>query len=381
MAVIGSMGDRDSDGRNHHQSCLDATLLQAARPSTSKGITIFRPIPQVGENGDFRPMVNGETPSGLDFSNFRIENVVISAGKVQKFSGLGRDASLTHDECTHFDMVFPALYIRLKSMIKKKEVPEHLIERVRNLFEGGLKSPFRSPKDMLLCQGIVTHFNDAKLEKPRPKQCIFLTSTAAEALAECLTKAYKAGIDVFHPTEGRAIILTPEKQRGVDLSIYNAELGDKVPLPVEACKKLWVPWERGLKLQSREDHLRAAIKCFGRELVELAHGEELEELFGVSQVAAQHTLASEAVATSESEPVAAGSAAVAVETAEEPANTLQIDLDLPADGPLGDDEGEEEVALKGSVTSDAGGKGNGVVEQSDPEDLAAQFAAELGDDL
>jgi len=137
-----------------------------------------------------------------------------------------------------------------------------------------MKAALKSCPEMCLIQCVVTRYNDKVLEKVQPYQCLFLTSTAAQAVADILTQAYEKGVDVFSPADGRQIILKPEQQRGIDAKFFNAELGDRSPLKEETCRKLWQPWDTSLRFHPQADMMRAAVNCFGRDVVEYAFGEE-----------------------------------------------------------------------------------------------------------
>ncbi len=291
MAVINKMNDREK--KNFYQSCLDDTLLQACRPSTSKGETIIRIIPEVAADGSIRPMVNASTRLGIDFTNFHIETVTIGVGKEARFSGISRSSNRVNEDA--FSMAFPGLFIRLRSKQKKKEIPDHLKDLVDDVLGGGMKAALRSSPEMALVQAVVFKLNDKVLEKPAPRQCVFLTTTAAETISEVLTHAHEEGVDVFAPKTGHLIKLVPVKQRGSNIMLYEAELGERAPLSEDACRKLWVPWEDrvdedgvvakkgALRLHTFEEHMELAVRCFGNELVQLAFPDEHARLFGEAE--------------------------------------------------------------------------------------------------
>ncbi len=376
MAVIHKIGDRNRGGRNYHQACLHETMLQACRPSTAKGVTIIRIIPEV-VGGEIRPMVNSKTPTGFDFSNLRVETVVVNTGKLAKFTGLTNPSDIDIEQ--EVDQVLPGVFIRLRSLQKKKELPAHLKDDIDALFEGGRDAPLRRPQTMGLIQAVVLKFQDKKLEKPRPKQAVFLTTTALESLDELFTKCHTDGLDVFSPAEGRAIILEPETQRGSGIQLFKASLGDKVPLPEETCKKLWVPWEDALKRKTYDEHVKAAVKCFGRDIVAVAFPDDVERLFGAAapasvpvEVDVPAAVADKAAAVVEDSGAHTGSESVS--------EALQIDTDLPTDGPLGDDEDEEQTESTPDIpASNAGEDGDGVG-PADPASMAADYENLLDDD-
>lgn len=268
MPIMGTIGDRESS--NYHQNCLNERKLQARRPSTNKGQTIFRPIPEFAPDGALLPMVLSETPGGLDFSNCLIETLVINTGLEQKWSGLCRPSD-TGNAMDPDDNPWTQLYMRLKGKVNAESFDDDdpLRRPIEALFKGNLRAPFRQPQAMVCMQCVLTKYNSEELDKARPKQGIFLSSTAARAVARCLTKAYKEGIDVYHPEQGYELVLTPYKdENNPKLKFFDCQLGRQVKLSEAVCRKLWVPWNEAVVLHPFDAHIRALINCFGREIVE-----------------------------------------------------------------------------------------------------------------
>jgi hypothetical protein len=379
MAVLGAVGKHEK--KNFHQSVLDPNLLQAVRPSTEKGITIFRPIPEVSADGTIRPMILGDTPAGPDYSAIRIEQVVINSGLDSRFSGLAKPSD--RPDAAEAEMPFPGLYIRLKGKLNRKdfEKGDPMKDRIEELFAGGMKAPLRQVSTMTMIQCVVFRLNDKELEKPASRQVLFLTSTAAEALNELFKEAHSKGIDVFSPETGCQIILEPEKQRGSDMKFFNATLGERIPLNVKTCQKLWVPWEKALRFHKYDDHLKALLAAFGRDIVEQA--------FSKREVA--RVLGEEFVAETKVTTTAAKESSGRTTTVTTPASTtpkgavkeLQIDIDGPPQTIDDEGEGPEEIQVPATekAPSDANKAGNGTKLPTDPAALAAHYESVLGGDV
>lgn len=374
MAVLNKLGERSRAPKNFFQACLDENLLQACRPSTEKGTTIIRIVPEVID-GEIRPMLNNMTPNGPDVSGVHLEEVVVNSGKSSKFTGLGMPSDVHIEDAPN--MVFPGLYIRLKSLLSKKEIPAGMVDEVRSLFEGGREAPLKRPRLMGIFQAVVITFQDKKLEKPRPKQAVFLTTTALEAINDLIVKCHEEGTDLFSPSEGRAIILEPEEQRGSGIWLFNARLGDKVPIPEETCKKLWVPWEQALRRSTYDQQIKAACSCFGKRVVEIVFEEDVRRVMGADE-AKPASASAPASSPDESTEGSEGHSGLTEVT-----EALQIDTELPSDGPLGDEDEEQESSAAESTDlppSDAGESGDGASAPASAEELASQYEDLLGDE-
>jgi len=367
---------------NFYQDCLDAKYLQAIKPSAQKGITIFRPIPQV-RDGKICPMVLGDTPDGLDFSNVLIEEVAINTGCVEggKFSGLVRCSDRPGINDFQNPVVGP--YIRFKSGLKKKEVPPELAMDVVGLFQGDKDkpAPFERPRTFGLMQCVALQVNGEVLEKPRSYQCVFITGGAAKALGVVLQKAHEEGIDVFSPTDGHTIVLEgipPDQSVGRNTYSYKVTLGPKAPLPEAACLKLWRPWEQALKLPTYEESIIKMLTAFGRPLMEFAFGKELEALAATkaamspsAPAMAAPSAASNAAAVAA---VAAVAAAAAVAPKEEVAPLAGLSLEMPEEPlPVSDDDDAPATSPKDAVEASAGDAGAGFAGAPDAQALEAQF--------
>lgn len=265
MAVISQTGGRE--GAGNFQECFKEGTLKACRPSANAGVTIIRPIPEVGPDGELKPMINATTAAGIDVSNAIIKTVSIGIGDRDRYSGFSESADRFDER--EPDMVFPKLYIRLRYLQKNNKLGGMTDRVARILIPNDTDSPLRQSKQFTIIQAIVLHFNGQALEKPRTREAVFLTKTAAQALSETLEAAHAEGIDVFSPEGGRAVVLTPEAQRGSGINLFNATLGDAIRLDPEQCRKLWVPWDDALRFLPHSTQLAKAVRCFGREIVEL----------------------------------------------------------------------------------------------------------------
>jgi hypothetical protein len=210
------------------------------------------------------------------------------------------------DRATH--MLFPGLYIRLKAADKQNKIPEHLFRRVTLLMKANEKgqSALSRPQDLAIIQGVALQVNGEKLAKPAARQAIFMTSTARDAVAEVLAKAYEAGIDVFDPDNGHCIeISSIPPGAGRATASFTATLGQKMRIPEDQCRALWTPWDlgyatakagetaaqeaareaknadnaakQGLKLLTFEEQKELALACFGEELLEFAFPEYFKD--------------------------------------------------------------------------------------------------------
>lgn len=349
MTVLGGVGEKKQG--NLFQACLDETYLQALRPSTAKGETIFRPIPQV-RDGELMPMVTRTTPVGPDFSNIYVTNVTVNVGLSAKHSGIAVPSDIEVNQ--EYDMVFPGLYIRLKGKLNKNRLTPAEREIVAPLFEGKLQAPLKQSPEMALVQCVVLKYNDTDLKKPRPKQVLFLTTAAVRSLNKCLTEAHAAGIDVFAPESGRLIKLEPYQPEGLSLTLFRAVLCDPYPLKEETCKKLWVDWDVALKRQTFDQQIAAACKCFGRDIVKIAFPDDVERIMSAGGSAAAPTYAAPAAT--------AAAAPAAKESRTYITPPVDLDTEVPADSLDEDEDTTEE-----HVTPEA------VADTASPEELEEHY--------
>jgi hypothetical protein len=387
MTVLNSTATSD---KNYFQKCLNPKTVQAARPICQAGkITEFRPIPQIAHDGSVLPMTMGSTPDGFDFSNIIIEPTVQNVGINEKFTGLAR--MIDRPGSDDISKIFTGMFIRLKGRLKRNQIPEALAQPVKALFEKNADGfSALDKRDYGLMQAVVITLNSETFEKPRPKQVLFLTSSAMNAVNGVLTDAHAAGIDVFDPLKGYTIVLSclPADPRvGRQMDIFTAKLGRQIPLPVETCKKLWVPWDyaylpggpgelpaeraareaenaeraskAALKLYTQREHLEQAIRCFGRAIVHCAFPTEVEDY--------ERTLNAKPVAVQAPAPVAAKTATVA--SAAPAAPVMDIGTDLPEPIP------DIDVPAAPPVVATPGQ--SKPLAQTSPDDMAAHFESLL----
>jgi hypothetical protein len=289
-------------------------------------------VPEVTPEGEILPMVNSMTPAGPDFSNITVENVSINMGVTHKFSGLSAPSDVEIE--SEVDMVFPGMYIRLKGRKKKNQIPEANREAVDALFEGGMKAPLKQSPPMGLMQVILFTYNGEQLAKPRPKQVLFLTTTAIRSLNACLTEAYKQNIDVFSPDSGRLVKLEPYTPEGLTLVLFRVSLLDVSPIKPDICKKLWVPWGDAFKRMTYDDHIKTACKCFGRSVVRLAFQDDVDRVCDSSTAEAAPVRETPVKVVTENK----------VECARPSVPAIDVDVELPVDGPLDCITDEDEIA-------------------------------------
>lgn len=261
--------------------CVNDAFLQAVRPTAEK-FTEFRPIPEVGPEGNPLPMVRMMTPNGPDLTNMPIESIIVNSGLQTRFSGLSRASDVPSER--DYDKVFPRIFIALRSAQKKNIIPPHLAATVELLFKEDAqeRTAINRPTDFALMQGIAITVNDQKLEKAKSHQCFFLSATAKSAVAKLCEDSYKEGIDLFHPTTGYTIILKgrpPNPAEGRTVWSTIAERGRVLPVNPT---KFWVPWSHGLKLYTFAEQLKLAVRCYGADIVKWCWpGEYAEIIQGV----------------------------------------------------------------------------------------------------
>jgi hypothetical protein len=123
----------------------------------------------------------------------------------------------------------------------------------------------------------------------------------------------------------------------------------------ETCKSLWTPWESAIKRNTVEEHIKAAVKCFGRDVVEFAFPDECAQYLGEVKVV------SSARVVTPAKPAPAKPAPVE--------DVLDIGTDMPE--PLV----EEAPKPAPKPTAKTASKGGGVT-----EDLEAEYEKLLGGD-
>lgn len=276
MAIIQTT-EQERQGRGYLDSCVTARL-KPARPMTEGGkLTIFRPIPEIGADGSIRPMVQGITPNGIDFSALVCESVTINAGTTtSKYTGISRDSS--QDASTRdWDMIYPGAYIRAQSAFTKSAVPESIYRPVSEALlksnTGSSKLP--KPSKMLLMQGILLELNGTKIVEPVGGDCLFLSPSARDSVVALLRDAHARGIDVFSPTDGYYIVIRGKPSEDPKQPWrFVAELGEKLPLDVDVCRRLWVPWDAALVVYDRSTMMEKFFNSYGYDLAKFIYPDE-----------------------------------------------------------------------------------------------------------
>ncbi len=306
--------------------------LKSCRPSPMKGTTIIRMIPEVAEDGTFRPMFTGKSAAGDQWSALAIENISTNVGLGTKCTVINTPSD--RPALDQLNCPFSGAFIKLKHKQKTKAYPnKEMGDKIEALFQGVMKPGFKFPmdqpltqaKDMVLAQCLVMQLNNAALPKPATKQVALLSSTTGEALQNLLAKCQKEGIDLFSPKNGRSIVLKPLAQRGTDVVIFDVELGTPIPLPEEACKKLWVPWDKALVKHTYDELMNMLISAIGDDVASLIFPEDVARLTRPKQAVAKTTPAPVAppAVTQPAGPIASAPEVTGVAT-------LEIDADAPA---------------------------------------------------
>ncbi len=270
MTVYNTQGTQEQKtGGGAFGQCLNENFLQVVRPLAAK-MTEFRPIAEVGPEGNPLSMIRMMTPSGPDITNLHMESVIIQSGLQQKYNGLSRASDVQADK--DWDKVVPRIFMSLRSAQKKNTVPPHLASVVEALFKLDYsgdypKSAFGIPTMYGFLQGIGITVNDVKLEKPKSHQCFILGPAAMHAFAKLCEESYAAGIDLFDPVKGWTIIMKgvpPNPKEGRTGWSFVAERGRQVPVHAT---KYWVPWDQGLKVSPFAEQIKQAVKCYGADIV------------------------------------------------------------------------------------------------------------------
>jgi len=363
MATLGAMNSKEK--KDFWQALFDPKKLQALRPST-KATTTFRPIPQIAPDGTVLPMVLGNGVSGLDFSNFLIENAVEGSGVNTKFTGFTRASDSSSDSPAHH--VFSGLFIRLRGREKKNELPTGALgQKIKDLLTKRTvgKSTVASaaiskPTEYAIIQAVVLEYNGQACNPIRVRQAILLPTTASMSLNKLLTQCHKDGKDVFSPEGGytvRLVGVPADLSEGRPVPVFKAELGDQAPFPLEKCQSLWTPWEQAMQMHPTAWHIQEAIKCFGADVVEFTFPDEFA-LYGHGVQMAQPKPAAAAAA-----PKPAAAVAPVARILMDIPTEMPPPIEEPVDGP------EEVVALPASVAR--------VGKLPTPEDTAARYKALL----
>jgi hypothetical protein len=305
-----------------------------------------------------KPMVMSILPDGYpDFSHLQIEYITVNAGAQDgvRFTGLAHASDMVAP--TVFNSPFPGLFVRCRHLQKNNKIPDNVFKPVVQAltsYNNLGSQPLPKPSEHMYFQAICLTVNNAKLEKPAGKQCIFLAPAAKDAMAKFLVGQNKAGKDMFSPAGGYTIILKGKPPAdGNSTWSFTCELGSPMPLTVELCSKLWVPWETVLIRYTQKELIQRAIACFGKDMVALAFKKEVEDIYGAQTTAPVVNMPEVKVAPVAAQPVTIPEAAKPV-TVLKPED-ISMDITLPE---------VEETGIVATTT--------------DPLELQKQYEALLG---
>lgn len=291
MAVI---KQSENNSGNYYQSCLKSDVLKAITPKADT-LTVFRPYPQLTEDGGVLPMVMGMTKDGPDFSAVHIDTTVVNTGIHAKWSGLTTPKPVKPGERPYkaFDRPFEGSYIRLKSQLDKGRLSAEQRQVVAPLFtkEKGQNAavanqPMSQPRDTLLMQGACTMLRGDDLSaNPMMNAVLFCTGSLFTAMAKCLAEAHAQGIDVFSPDAGYVLhieSLPPDRSVGRQTSIYTVTLGEQTPVDLDTIKQVVQPWEEVLDYLTYDEQINKLIECFGVDPIAVAFPNDVARITGQS---------------------------------------------------------------------------------------------------
>lgn len=347
--TLSSMKQRDGAADTFAQLLNADCGLKMCAPLPSKGESIIRIIPEVGVDGNLRPMFGGKGAAGDIWTAMAIENVSINLGTAQKYTVINDPSD--RPGLNQMSCPFSAAYISLRSKQKKNTYPPGMQTQIDALLAGTVKPGQNFPtgqavaqaKDMVFVHAVVFKLNGVVLPKPATKQVVRLSATTAESLQIILAKAHAEGIDLFSPKGGRAIVFKPMKQRGNDIVIYDAEIGQPVPLAEEACRKLWMPWDKVLVKFTYDELMLKLISAIGADVAATIFPEDVNRLTKNVALKAAIQPATTAPQTAYTPNAAAPATTPGV------AQTLELDLD----GPAVDLDGGEQPTQAGGTPAKA----------------------------
>ncbi len=236
------------------------------KPKTDS-VTIFRPIPEIGADGQPKPMVTSFDQFGPLFSNMRMEGIITLAGQQTKWSGFSRCSD--YPDLNDFDNPWSGTYIRLKSKVKKNELPDMVKTKVDQLTARGEKHGAQMPKpsECMLIQGFCIQFNGKPCTPPKPGGCLILTPSAVEAFKKVLLDAASKKIDLFDYNSGYALVISGEQKPNGRPPEFKVELtATAMPIPA-TFQNTWVAWDRVLKFRTYDDHIRQMALCYPRDVI------------------------------------------------------------------------------------------------------------------
>ncbi len=280
MALLDGVGEKKEGGSSFANLVRPESGLNICRISPEKGETIIRIIPERHADGTLRPMLNGMIGGSNDWSNLSVISVTTNAGeRGDKMTVINEPSDSIGGAAPNWPL--SGLYIRLKNMEKTNKLPPHLEKKITELMKGDPKRNFGAalsrPQDTVAVQAIVKVLNGKVLPKAVPKQIVLMSAESGKSLGRALNAALAAGQDLFGPY-GHWIRFKPEVQRATEMTLATAEVADACPAPEAMLKPMWVPWDAVWVRRTKRELLQGIIKAFGREVVQVAFPEDVEEL-------------------------------------------------------------------------------------------------------
>jgi len=319
MTVLNTSSSANNENKGFFSHMVDPAKLNAVRPKT-KGVTEVRFIPEVHADGSIMPAVMGTSPEGdLDVSNAVSHMISINAGTTaQKFTGIV-DPSDINPPPKDSSLPFAGLWIRAKSAIKPPKLALlslQMREDIRTMLEKNERgvTPLPRPERVVFMQCVVLVENDKTLPKPAVKQVVALSVSAVAALNKLIREQQALGIDVFSPDKGVTIKFSgvpANKEEGRMTATFVTGVGRALPLKEDICRRLWVPWQSGLRRYTMVQLMESSVASYGRPLIEYLFPTEVEQY--LLPAGAAPAAAAPAPAASRPAPAAAAVAAPAME--------------------------------------------------------------------
>ena len=319
MTVLNTSSSANGENKSFFSHMVDSAKLNVIRPKT-KGVTEVRFIPEIHADGSIMPAVMGTSPEGdLDVSNAISYMVAINAGTTaQKFTGIV-DPSDINPPPKDSSLPFAGLWIRAKSALKPPKLALlslQMREDIRMMLEKNERgvTPLPRPERVVFMQCVVLVENDKTLPKPAVKQVVALSVSAVAALNKLIREQQALGIDVFSPDKGVTIKFSgvpASKEEGRMTPTFVTSVGRALPLKEDICRRLWVPWQSGLRRYTMAQLMESSVASYGRPLIEYLFPTEVEQYLlpaGAAPVAA-----APAPAAARPAPAAAAVAAPAME--------------------------------------------------------------------
>jgi len=240
---------------------------------------VVRFLPEFAPDGTVLPMVAGQDARGPIFTNFFMEKMEFYLGATNKYHGIVRPSDPGFRDLDDINLPFVGLYITLKSMIKKNQLPDNLYREANQLFvkPENTSAPLVNPRDVAVGQCLVLERNGQQCNPP-VHAVLLMTTNAIKGLQDCLISADKYGIDVFAPASGVPLKFETVPSNGNFTAFNVTPVLDSqgapktMPLDVELCRKMWSPWETILKYHTYDELVHKMVSAYGAPLVALHRG-------------------------------------------------------------------------------------------------------------